>query len=211
MFNGVSHVDVPVRDLGRAVHLYRDVLGFPVDREGEGFVDLNAATCSIRLVRSDAIERPASLRVSVMDVDEGVRRLAAAGATVLYRPDRTAHLTVEGTVRDEDGNTLTIWRALSEDEYGFDPELPKERVWDEDAELLLKSLLRAVPALFRALARRKVVREAERRVGANGRITRDLAIRSYISAQAPPNRQRLHAPLRAHGIESTDYRDEFES
>jgi len=211
MFFGLSHVDVPVRDLDRARGLYVSVLGFAVAKEGEGFVDLDAATARVRLVENPAAERPASLRVESSDVEAGVQALAKAGATVLYEAARTDQLTVEGTVRDADGNTIIVWRSLSEDEYGFVPELPKEQGWSPEAEELVKSMLMSVPALFRGLARRKVVKEAERRAGPDGHIDRDLAIRAFISAQSPPNRKRLHEPLRAHGIDPADYRDEFDS
>lgn len=211
MFFGLSHVDVPVRDLSRARALYVSVLGFTVSKEGEGFVDLDAATARVRLVENPAGERPASLRVESSNVEEGVRALARAGATVLYEPARTDQLTVEGTVRDQDDNTIIVWRSLGEDEYGFVPELPKEQGWAPEAEQLVKSMLLAVPALFRGLARRKVVKEAERRAGPDGHIDRDLAIRAFISAQSPPNRKRLHEPLRAHGIDPAAYQDEFDS
>ncbi len=211
MFYGLSHVDVPVRDLERSLRLYRDALGFTVKGQADGFVDLDAGTAIVRLILVDRPERQTQLRVEASDVAAGVQALTAAGAQALYAPARTDQLTIEGSVRDPDGHVILVWRALSEDEYGFDPELPTERGWDPDAEALLKSLLKSVPALFRGLARRKVVKEAELRAGASGRITRDLAIRSFISAQSPPNRGRLHEPLRKHGIDPDAYRDEFES
>ena len=150
-------------------------------------------------------------RVEAPDVEAAVGALAEAGATVLYAPTRTDQLTIEGVVRDADGNTITVWRALTEDEYDFVPELPKEKGWSPEAEELVKSLLKTVPALFRGLARRKVVKEAEERAGADGHIDRDLAIRAFISAQSPPNRKRLLEPLRAHGIEPAAYQDEFDA
>ncbi len=211
MFYGLSHVDVPVRDLERALSVYRDGLGFPVARQGEGWVELSAATAGIRLVQSASPERRASLRIEAPDVEQGAKLLEQSGAKLVYPPTRTSMMTLEVVLHDPDGNVLTVWRALSEDEYGFDPELPTEAGWEPDAEALLKSLLHAVPALFRGLARRKVVKEAEARAGASGRITRDLMIRSFISAQSPPNRGRLLAPLRAHGIDPGKYEDEFQS
>lgn len=211
MFFGLSHVDVPVRQLACARTLYESVLGFPVAEEGEGFLDLDAASARIRLVESPAPEKLASLRVEAPDVEAAVGALAEAGATVLYAPTRTDQLTIEGVVRDADGNTITVWRALTEDEYDFVPELPKEKGWSPEAEELVKSLLKTVPALFRGLARRKVVKEAEERAGAEGHIDRELAIRAFISAQSPPNRKRLLEPLRAHGIDPAAYQDEFDA
>lgn len=211
VFFGLSHVDVPVRSLNLARGLYEGVLGFRVVKEGDGYLDLDTATAVIRLVESARPERPATLRIESSDVEAGVRALVAGGATLLYAPSRTDRLTVEGTVRDADGNSITVWRALSEDEYDFVPELPKEQGWSPEAEALIQSLLKSVPALFRGLARRKIVKEAEARAGREGHIDRDLAIRAFISAQSPPNRRRLVEPLRAHGIDPAAYRDEFES
>jgi hypothetical protein len=133
------------------------------------------------------------------------------GVELVYDADRTERLTVEATLRDSDGNTITLWRNLTEDEYDFVPELPKEMTWDDDAEALLKSLLKSVPALFRGLARRKVVKEAELRAAKTRRIDRDLAIRAYISAQSPPTRGRAVEPLQKHGIDPDAYQDEFQS
>jgi catechol 2,3-dioxygenase-like lactoylglutathione lyase family enzyme len=211
MFHGLSHVDVPTLDLERALRFYRDALGFPVFAQGEGWVDVHAASALIRLVESPNLERRAALRVEVASVEEGAAYLTSRGARMTYPPSRTPLLTLEAVLLDFDGNTITLWRALTEDEYGFDPELATGGGWDADAEALLKSLLRSVPALFRGLARRKIVKEAETRAGRDGRVTRDLAIRSYISAQSPPNRGRLLEPFRAHGIDPGAYRDEFES
>jgi catechol 2,3-dioxygenase-like lactoylglutathione lyase family enzyme len=208
---GLSHVDVSVRDLKRALPLYRDGLGFPVVREGEGWVEVNASTAAIRLIETPSVERRAALRIEAASVEEGTSQLVKYGASVVYPLARTALMTLEVVLHDQDGNIITLWRALSEDEYGFDPELPVEGRWDAEAEALLKSLLRSVPALFRALARRKVVKEAETRAGPGGRVGRDLVIRSFISAQSPPNRRRLVEPLRAHGIDPSAYQDEFES
>lgn len=210
LFHGLSHVDVPVRDLKRALKIYRDGLGFPVKAEGEGWVDLDAATAIIRLLESRQVERPASLRIEAVDIEAAVKALAKAGAEVLYEAGRTDDLTVEGTVRDRDNNTIIIWRALSEDEYDFDPDLPTELTWKPEAEALLKSMLKSVPALFRGLARRKVVKEAERRAGGKGLIDEELVVRSYISAQSPPTRPRARKPIREHGFDPDDYADEFD-
>jgi predicted enzyme related to lactoylglutathione lyase len=208
---GVSHVNVPVRDLRKALRIYRDCLEFSVKQEGEEWVELDGGSMFLRLFQTKKPERPSSFRLQSSEVEADVQRLINAGVTLLYEPHRTPELTIESSLRDPDGNTLVVWRALSEDEYGFSPELPKELVWDHDAETLLKSMLKAVPALFRGLARRKIVAEAERRAVLIGRVDRELTIRSYISAQSPPNRGRLIEPLKEHGINPDDYRDEFDS
>lgn len=211
IFFGLSHVHVPVRDLAAARRLYEDAIGFVVKSSGEGWVDLDAASCTLRLVETTTFDRAVSIRIEAPDVAAAGRKLEVAGARCVIAPMRTEQLTIEGTYHDADGNIVHVWRALTEDEYGFDPVLPVQKSgWDPEAEVLVKALLKSVPALFRALARWKVVREAEERAGPQGRIDRDLAIRSFISAQARHNRKRLQEPLRAQGIDPAVYQDEFD-
>lgn len=210
MFYGISHVDVPVTDLERARTLFEGVLGMRERRRGEGFLDLENGTIVLRLVATTRVLHPVSLRIEVPDVDVAFRRLAEAGLHALYPPDRTPSLELAGTLADPDGHTLTVWRELSEDEYGFVPSLPVEGAWAEDANALLKSLLLAVPSLFRGLARRRITRVAEEL--ATGRaVLREDVIRAYIVSSAKITRYRLIAPLKAHGIEPDRYRAEFES
>lgn len=74
----------------------------------------------------------------------------------------------------------------------------------------MKSLLTAVPALFRGLARRKVVREAE--ALAQGRaVGREEVIRGYIRATARVTRDRTRKPLQERGIDPEAYRLDYEA
>lgn len=59
------------------------------------------------------------------------------------------------------GHAIILWRTLTEDEWGFVPDIPKQGEWYPEAEQLLKRLLSHVPALFRMLARRKTTRVIE--------------------------------------------------
>ncbi|MEW5737401.1 MAG: DUF2621 family protein [Myxococcota bacterium] len=209
MFQGVSHLEVPVTSLERAVSLFVKVMDFRVRAEGEGWCDVDVNSLLIRFLEVRRVECRASLRIQVSDVEGAWKALVTAGARQVYEPHRTPQLELVGTVADPDGHTLSVWRSLTEDEYGFFPDLPKERSWDSDAEALLKSLLTAVPSLFRGLARRKVVREAESLAGA--RVGREDVIRGYIRASARVTRYRVRAPLREHGIDPDRYQDDFEA
>lgn len=53
---GLDHVVLRVRDLERAIHFYRDVLGFPVERRLDdfGLVQLRAGSSLIDLVNVDS-------------------------------------------------------------------------------------------------------------------------------------------------------------
>lgn len=209
MIFGISHIEIPVSDLTRSVRLYVERIGLQVRREGEGWKDLESGTVTLRLVEVRKVEQRVSLRVQVSDVGAAVAELAAAGNRVLYEPQRTPALELVASVADPDGHTLTLWRELSEDEYGFVPELPTEMAWEPEAEALMKSLLSHVPALFRALARRKVVRNAEYIASERRRVRREDVIRAYILSSAKVTRYRLYEPLRANGIRPEDYGEEF--
>lgn len=209
MFLGVSHVDVSVTDLPRARRFYTEALGFTVKREGPGFCDVDTNTVLLRLIETRTVEHRAAIRLQVVDVEKAFTRLKALGARALYEPLRTPQLELVGSVADADGNTLSVWRPLSEDEYGFLPALPTEQSWRGEAEKLLQSLLVGVPSLFRGLARRKVVREAEEL--AEGRdVGREDVIRAYIRANSKITRYRLKKPLVENGIDPDAYSADFE-
>jgi predicted enzyme related to lactoylglutathione lyase len=209
MFFGVSHVDVSVTDLARARRFYADGFGFPVKREGAGFCDVDTNTVCLRLIETRSVEYRSAFRLQVSDVEKSFARLLELGGRQLYEPMRTPQLELVGSVADWDGNALSVWRNLSEDEYGFLPALPTEQSWNEEAGKLLQSLLVGVPSLFRGLARRRVVKEAEEL--AEGRdVGREDVIRAYIRASAKITRGRVRKPLLAHGIDPENYVADFE-
>jgi catechol 2,3-dioxygenase-like lactoylglutathione lyase family enzyme len=212
MFYGVSHVDLPVTDLARAERFWTDAVGLKPAKRGEGFVDLDSGSMLLRLIEMARVDHPVSLRVAVRDVQDAYDTLLSAGGHALYQPMRTPALELVASVADADGHKLLLWRELTEDEYGFTPDLPKHGEWQADAEALLKSLLAHVPALFRALARRKVTRVVEELAG-NDRspVTREFVIRGYILASAKITRYRLIEPLRQCGIDPDAYRQEFDA
>jgi catechol 2,3-dioxygenase-like lactoylglutathione lyase family enzyme len=210
MIFGISHVELAVTNLARARRLYVDTLGLLVKKEGEGFVDLEAGTVLVRLFETSRVEHRVAMRLQVGDVPLAWQTLVDAGARPLYEPLRTPQLEVVGSVADPDGHSLTVWRPLSEDEYGFLPELPKAGEWHGEAEALLKSLLTGVPSLFRGLARRKVVAEAEA-LSVGRAVGKEDVIRAYIRANAKITRYRVKKPLEAHGIDCARYQADFDA
>jgi catechol 2,3-dioxygenase-like lactoylglutathione lyase family enzyme len=211
-FFGISHVDLQTADMSRALTFWRDTIGLNLVKSGEGYADLDSGNVLVRLVEVEKVERTATVRVNAPDVPAAYDALVAAGATALYAPTKTPALEQAASVRGPDGHTVLVWRELTEDEYGFTPELPKQGAWHEDAERLLVALLSHVPALFRALARRKVTRVIEE-VASHDRspVTREHVIRGYILASAKVTRYRLVEPLRKNGIDPDCYRSEFEA
>ena len=211
MFFGISHIVVPVLELDAAVNLWRDIVGFAETRRGEGYVDLDCGSVALRLMQVSSIESTVSLRLNVPDVSAAYETLLSAGAQSRYAPMKTPALEEMACVSDGDGHAIVLWRALSEDEWGFVPELPMQGEWLPDAEDLLKRLLAHVPAIFRMLARRKTTKVIEHMAKeANSPVTRELVIKGYITASAKVTRFRTREPLRAEGINPDHYQAEFD-
>ena len=211
MFFGISHLIVPVTALDASAALWGDVMGFTAVQRGDGFVDIDTGSATLRLLQVQKVESSVSLRLQVSDVTAAYGALLDAGAASLYAPMKTPQLEEMACVSDADGHAIVLWRALSEDEWGFVPELPKQGEWLPDAEDLLKRLLAHVPALFRMLARRKTTRVIEQLAAeAHSPVTQEWVIKGYITASAKITRFRLVEPLRAEGINPDDYRAEFE-
>lgn len=211
MFFGVSHIVVTVTDLERSIRIWRDLIGFAESRRGEDYVDMDSGNVTIRLLKVPTVESKIALRLSVHDVADAYQRLLAGGTSSRYAPMKTPELEEMACVTDPDGHSIVLWRALTEDEWDFVPELPKQGEWYPDAEDLLQRLLRHVPALFRMLARRKVTRVVEELAKEdNSPVTREHVIKGYITASAKATRYRLIEPLRAEGINPDDYQEEFD-
>jgi hypothetical protein len=163
-------------------------------------------------VQVQQVTRPVTLRVNVPDVQQAYDKLSQAGGRPLYEVQRTPALELEAHVADPDGNIVIVWRELTEDEYGFTPDLPKQGEWQPESETLLNELLSYVPALFRSMARRKVTRIIEEIAGYdNSPVTREHVIRGYILSSAKIKRDRLIEPLKKCGIDPEKYPEEFDA
>jgi hypothetical protein len=211
VFYGVSHVDVPVTALDRSLRVYANATGFPVQARGAGWAEVFAGALAIRLVEAREIDHRASIRLQSPEVEAGVAALVEAGASPLRAPTRNPANELVGSVCDPDGHTISVWRALSEDELDEVPPLPTQLTWDADAEELLKSLLKRVPVLFRVIARYRVTRVAETLAACTKRVTREEVIRGYILASPRVTRGRNRQPLIDHGIDVDRYRDDWEA
>lgn len=209
---GVSHVHLPVLDLGRSQALYAGLLGFEQKAQGEGWMELDAGgTVGLLLTRSGRVEQRGSLRLLAADVDGTLEALLGGGCSLVEDVARTPQMTLTATVGDPDGHHLTVWRALTEDEYEVPPELPTVLTWHDDAQALLKQLLKGVPALFRGIARRKVVRVAEELAGQRRLVTREEVIRGFILASPRVTRGRNRQPLLDAGIDPARYQADWDA
>lgn len=210
MFFGISHIRIPTRNLVNAEAFWAKLIGFNEIKRGEGFIDLDSGSVTLRLVEMSEVNRPVTLRLSVPDVDIAFHTLISAGGTALYETQRTPALELEAHVADPDGNSVIVWRELTEDEYGFVPELPKQSDWHLESEQLLNALLKYVPALFRGMARKKVTKIIEELAAMNhSAVTREHVIRGYILSSAKIKRHRLIEPLKLCGIDPAHYQEEF--
>ncbi len=208
---GVSHIELPVRDLARARQVYENVLGLPVQAEGNDWVDLDAGgATSLRLVHHSHASGHSAIRVQSSTVEATTSALCDAGCAV-RRPLYRTKEELLAIVSDLDGHQLTVWRALTEDEFDYVPPLPKQMTWDPQAEELLKSLLKAVPALFRGMARRKVVPVVEELAQSSHFVTNEEVIRGYILASPKITRGRNRQPLIDHGIDVDRYQADWDA
>ena len=211
MFHGISHIDLQVKNLSKAKAFWSEVVGLGVSREGDGYVELDSGNVSLRLIEVPVVETSSTIRLAVPGVKQAYDGLIAHGATAKYAPMDTPDLEKIACVTDENGHSIIVWRALSEDEWGFVPELPKTGEWLPEAEALLVRLLSHVPAFFRMLARRKVTRVTEELAKEDiSPVTREHVIKGYITASAKLTRSRLIEPLKAEGINPDDYQAEFD-
>lgn len=208
---GLSHIDLPVTHLEKSEQLFTRLLPFWVKKRGDGYVDVDTGTCILRLIKTSRVEHPVTLRIQVADVETQTKQLCEAGLRLCYAPLRTPEQELFAQVADADGHILTLWRELSEDEYGYTPELPKELSWATEAEELLKSLLKSVPALFRALVRWRVAKNAEYLAEQTRVVGREQVIRSFILTSAKVTRYRVRKPLADHGVDLEKYAADFDA
>jgi catechol 2,3-dioxygenase-like lactoylglutathione lyase family enzyme len=208
---GLSHIDLPVTNLERSLALYAGVLHFGEKGRGDGWADLDAGGCTLRLVVTRRPEHLGAIRVQAPAVDEVVSALIRRGARLVQATLRTPEQTLLAAVRDPDGNNVYVWRPLSEDEYDRVPELPTSLSWQPEAEQLLKNLLLRVPALFRGLARRRVTSVAEELIGPTMQVTREEVIRGFILASPRITRPRNRQPLLDLGIDVDRYQADWDA
>lgn len=209
MFYGVSHIDLPVKDLEKSRTFYVEAMGFAIRNKGESWVDVDSSTLMIRLRQSEGSCTVATLRIQIDKLEEGRAHLIAAGAQPATEIERTEELEMVTVLLDPDQHRIVLWRHLSEDEYGFNPMLPKEKQWHPEAEQLLHDILRNVPALFRAIARRRITAMAESLTTET--VDNITVVRAAIMATARVMRRFLRQPLHDLGYDPALYQEEFES
>lgn len=99
-----------VADLDRALAFYRDVLGLKEGERWKKWVEVDTPNMSIALALLDgAPEKPGrgAIALAVEDVDESIKKLKAAGVTVVHGPDDDP-VCRHASILDPDGNVIWI-------------------------------------------------------------------------------------------------------
>ena len=211
MFHGISHIDVQVTSLSDSKKIWSDIIGLAISTQQEGFVIIDSGNVAIRLIEVAKIEHTTTIRLTVASVTQAYQHLIKSGLLSRYEPMHTPDLHKIACVTDRDGNSIIVWRPLTEDEWEFTPELPKSGEWYPDAEDLLVRLLKHVPSFFRMLVRRKVTRVVEQLAREDdSAVTTEHVIKGFITSSAKVTRYRLIEPLKSEGINPDHYQAEFD-
>ena len=215
---GISHLRLPVSRLEVSRRFYESVMGFQVlgpeeaelsaGPEGAGAV-LDALGVRLCLSASEEAFGLLELSFQTARVRAAVKRLSEGGAVVDQGPTKTSRGTLEAVLRDPDGHRLRIWRKLREDELEQEPELPTTRAWEEGARTLLRAFLQQTPVLFRDLARKNCVREAEHLTPDGQPVGPRTVARAVVRATPRLMRSRLRRPLGELGFDPDDFSEDF--
>ena len=107
----IGNVLYAVDDVDAAVAFYRDALGLPLKfQDGARFARLDGGGVTLALVGADedvTAGAPAAA-LKVPDVAAAMERAAAAGATVLRRPQQGPH-EIRAVLRDPAGNVVVLY------------------------------------------------------------------------------------------------------
>jgi catechol 2,3-dioxygenase-like lactoylglutathione lyase family enzyme len=115
----VDYVRIPVRDMERANHFYRDVLGLERNPRspGDDWVEYEAGNVTLAVMTPHthgdefAPLPPGTIALRVPDVAEAKARLEAAGVPVGERWD--SGVCHGAGVRDPDGNAILLHRRYA--------------------------------------------------------------------------------------------------
>ena len=213
MQNYVLSIIHPVTDTAAASGLLTEHLGFRLYDSGPGYHVVDNGSVAIRLLE-DAERAGTTLHLDVRSVsltDDKERFLALEGVS-LHTAVHFPHThRAECTLAAPHGIFITLARAYSEDDLGELPELGRNMPWDEDAELVVKQLLRMVPIDFREPARKRTVQTAEEFAAASGAPQVDLntGVRALLKISPKFQRPHIISWLRAENIPADAFEQEF--
>ncbi len=209
MIFGITHLVIPVTDLGLAENFYGVALGLTPEEKQPQWLEYSNGFIRIRLELSAKPVQNLSLWIETQQIKNACDHLLAAGAGLLQTSHQTQNKKL-ARLQDPFGHELILWRNLSEDELDEPPPLPKSLIWAPEAENILQILLKEVPAHFRNSARKASVLEAEYLAG-SAPVDTEQAIIGCIRSAPLFMRAVLKAPLTRCGIDWQQYQNEFEA
>lgn len=208
MIFGITHLVMPVTDLGLAENFYGAALSLTPEEKQPQWLEYSNGFIRLRLELSAKPVQNLSLWIETQQIEKACDHLLAAGARLVQACHQTQEKKL-ARLQDPFGHELILWRNLSEDELEVPPPLPKALIWAPEAENILQILLKEVPAHFRNSARKASVLEAEYLAGSTP-VTTEQAIIGCIRSAPLFMRAVLKAPLTRCGINWEQYQNEFE-
>ena len=112
----VDFVSFLTQDIARAKHFYAEVLGLPIETEGENDMELRAGQVTLDIFDPSSIGQPfapspAGLALRVADVDAARAELEAQGVVFDGETIETG-VCKQAWFKDPDGNSLMLHRRF---------------------------------------------------------------------------------------------------
>lgn len=199
-------VSYPVADPRLTASRLADGLGFVVrESRGDGSVVVDNGAIAIRLAEAGEAEPPElEFEVETDDLELACEQLrVVAGVVAVAEDRRIGEDRIVRRVALEGGVVVSLTRVLDEDDLGILPPLPANLVWDENTDLLVRRVLRAVPLTFRPSARARVTERAEAVALESGdiEIGLDAAIQGLFDATPEFEHATLRQTLAEEGVD----------
>lgn len=205
---GVNH---PVRDPEGAARLLIDYFGFSPgshpEEQGPRLRLVENGALTLRLLRSDQPSDWLRLDAGCEDLDTSIEAARGQGFEPQGQRQWVSSSREQQELRGPHQLILTLFHEYSEDELDILPPLPAQMPWAEEADQLVRELLRVVPLAFRASARERAVRtaEADAVVAGQTRVSRHQALTSLLRVTPDFQHHTLRDQLEQRGLRWQDY------
>lgn len=203
-------------DILAAADFLCKALGFQHKEITGNAVIVENGAITIRLIkRIDGLTDAAlTLEFQTQDIGLTIQQLMTYENVRLVNQDKGAEINHQGRVeaflQASYGLNVLLVQEFNEDQTGIMPALPSELIWDEEADLCTRRMLKLVPITFRQSARIRVTERAEMLAGEVGSVTvsLDTAVRALVQTTPLFQRPSLQDALQEEGIETGNYFEE---
>ena len=209
MICGFTHLSIPVADIEEAVHFYVSVLGCDCIAIEAEQAEIVSGFFGLFLKKQELMTSSVEIWFEADHLEKVTDKLPLKHTKSLQEPTRDAQRLML-KIADPSGNTIVLWRKLTEDDREELPVLPTTIPWIKEAEVLAQILLKSVPVAFRKSARVATVCEAEYLAGGANSVAIEQAVLGIIRSAPVIMREILKEPLAHQGINWEDYASEFE-